>query len=132
MRTAKGVEHIAQVTVGRTDLSRSINEKVDSKKMLELTKKVIDISRSKKIETSVGGNVTPENAASIAEYAKPDKINTREIGFSLNKCRDIYKTVAEMLKFESALLQHKIELFNYQIETLAERRAKIDKRVGNE
>ncbi len=127
---SKCIEAIHQVTIGRTDLSRSIRENVDSQRMLELTKKIVDISRAKNIEVSVGGNITPENAVKIAEMATPDKINTREIGFTVIKSSNIYSTVTEMLKFERELIVHKINIFNYQIDSLADRKIKIEKRVG--
>lgn len=128
---SESAKQLNQVTVGRSDLSRSMKKKCDDAEVMELTKEVTKKCRQKKIIVSVGGNITPRNAEKIAAFVEPDKINTREVGFTLKKCRDIYRTVEEALKFEQQLIEHKIELFNFQIQTLSTRRQKIIKRLDS-
>ncbi|HON57681.1 MAG TPA: hypothetical protein PLJ38_11750, partial [bacterium] len=102
---------------------------IDDDEVMQLTNEIIQKCKRRKISTSVGGNITPQNAEKIAKLIEPDKINTREVGFTLKKCRDIRKTVEECLKFEMQLIEHKIALFNFQINTLSDRKKKILKRL---
>ncbi|HPG30914.1 MAG TPA: aldolase/citrate lyase family protein [bacterium] len=126
---SKSIGHIDQATVGRSDLSGSINEKINSDLMMRITKEIVGKCKQKKISVSVGGNITPEIAVQIAEQISPDKMNTREVGFTLSNCKNIRETVSEVLKFEMELINHKIEIFNYQIAALTGRAKKIENRL---
>ncbi|MBP7653790.1 aldolase [Candidatus Dependentiae bacterium] len=128
---SESIDSIDQATVGRSDLSNSLGQNINSDLMMKLTKDVIDKCRLKNISVSVGGNITPEIAEKIAEKLAPDKMNTREVGFTLSKCSNIRNTVCESLKFEMELIRHKIEIFNYQIAALTDRSKKIEKRLVN-
>lgn len=122
------IKEIDSISIGRSDLAGSLSAKVDDPRVMEITKEVRDKAKACGLSVSVGGGITPSNGERIATEIKPDKINTRNLGFSLKRCPDIKKAIREALKFEIALLEHEASQINDtykrvkdRIETLKER-----------
>ena len=94
---------VDQVTVGRSDLSRSMKKGVDDDEVISITGDIIKrvVERGKK--TSVGGSITPYNARLVADNIKTEKINTRHLLFDLNAARDICNSIRFGLEFEIEL-----------------------------
>jgi hypothetical protein len=120
---------IEQVTVGRTDLSSSMDLDADDAKICEITKQIINLAKVYGKKTSVGGKINHSNVVKIREVVKPDFINTRNVsihGNSTNISEDI----------RAALLWEKT-FYQYLSEKFPERRAfynnllkTIDERIG--
>jgi hypothetical protein len=94
---------VDQVTVGRSDLSRSMKMGVDDNRVISITDDIVTrvIKRGKK--TSVGGSITPYNARLVADNIKTEKINTRHLLFDLNAAKDICSSIKYGLEFEIEL-----------------------------
>lgn len=72
---------IRQVTVGRSDLSKSMGLEPDDPAVMRLARRVILAARSRGLVTSVGGGLTPANVGEIARFLAPDQVNTRNFAF---------------------------------------------------
>ncbi len=70
---------INQVTVGRTDLSASMEKNVDDKVVNEVAREIVELSKSYNKLTCVGGKINPINAQIIKDAINPDFINTRNM-----------------------------------------------------
>lgn len=122
------IKEINSISIGRSDLAGSLSARVDDPEVMKIVREIRDKAKSIDLDVSVGGGITPSNAERIVTEIKPDKINTRNLGFSLKKCPDIKEAIREALKFEIALLEHEASQINntYQkikgrAETLRER-----------
>ncbi len=127
---AEGAENLAQVTIGRHDLCRSFDKKPNHPRVLEATKKIVNEARKKDIPTSIGGRITPGDAKMIAEDIKPDKINTREVGFYTSGGEDAKNTVKDIIEFEMDLLKHERNFYRREDERLSGRIEKLKGRQG--
>ena len=126
----EAADELAQVTIGRHDLCRSFGEKPNHPRVLEATKKVVDVAREKNISSSVGGRITPDDARMIAEDIKPDKINTREVGFYTPGGAEAKETVKSILEFEMDLLKHERMFYRREDDRLTGRIEKLKGRQG--
>lgn len=97
---------ISQVTVGRSDLSASMNGKPDDEHVLVATGTIIRRATELGKHTSVGGTITPANAPLIRDLIKPSRINTRHMVFDLQRCDNIARAISLGLKFEEELYEH--------------------------
>jgi 2-keto-3-deoxy-L-rhamnonate aldolase RhmA len=70
---------VDKITVGRSDLSSSLNLSVDAHRVTEATLFIVSLARKYGKTTSVGGQVTPENARAVTLSIKPDSVNTRHM-----------------------------------------------------
>jgi hypothetical protein len=94
---------IAQVTVGRSDLSGSMNRKNDDEEVYRVTESIVRWSEDLGKITSVGGKITGANAPVIRHRVRPHRINTRHMVFDLSRSRDIAESVNLGLEFEIEL-----------------------------
>ena len=106
------IKEINSVSIGRSDLAGSLSAKVDDPEMMEIVREIRDKAKSIGLFVSVGGGITPSNAEKVAAQIEPDRINTRNLGFSLKRCPDIRKAIGDALKFEIALLEHEASQIN--------------------
>ncbi|MBU1487816.1 hypothetical protein KKH56_07215, partial [bacterium] len=106
------IKDISSVSIGRSDLAGSLSAKVDDPEVMKIVREVRDKAKSIGLFVSVGGGITPLNAEKVATQIEPDRINTRNSGFSLKRCPDIRKAICEALKFEIALLEHEASQIN--------------------
>lgn len=103
-------QHIDQVTVGRSDLSRSMEKGVDDEEVFSNTADIVDRARARGKVTSVGGTITPRNARMIAERIETNRINTRHLIFDLAAAEDIAASIEAGLEFEMKLYERLIRI----------------------
>ncbi len=70
---------IEQVTVGRTDLSGSMNRDPDDFEVIKITKKIIELAKFYNKKTSIGGKVDSVNAINLKETIGSHYLNTRHM-----------------------------------------------------
>jgi hypothetical protein len=97
------------LTIGRTDLSKSMGLHVDDSVVTSIARKITQKARGKGIKVSVGGNITNLNAERIKREIGPDFVNTRSVGFDFAKCGNIGKAVLDALEFEEIMMQIDLE-----------------------
>lgn len=125
----KNISQIQGISIGRSDLSNSMGIAVDSVKVMELVKEINIKAQKKKLVVSVGGGITPKNSQNIITEINPDRINTRNLGFDIKKCKDIFQSIKKALEFECALLEHKAKQIKAHHDTLMERIKILKKRM---
>lgn len=122
MLALEEIKYLQQITIGRSDLSRSMGLKVDDEEVMNLVAEVTRKSQDKGLVVSVGGGITPKNAKMIIEKAKPNKINTRHVVFDA-RTPNISDAVEKGLEFEIAWLK-------YLSKRLLEQRDKVERRIS--
>lgn len=129
--------HIDHVTVGRTDLSGSMNKTPDDPEVIKITQEIINSARYFGKTTSVGGKINTNNSEKIQTEIASDSLNTRHMVVSCSS-RNIARDVSEALKWESdfyLMLREKfpfrVEFYNKRITSLTERMAILSKREDN-
>jgi hypothetical protein len=85
MLHSKAAAKLYQITIGRSDLSKSMHLAVDDAEVLNAARQAIKKINRYGIITSIGGGVTVENVAHLAKDMPMNKLNTRHIVFSNNK-----------------------------------------------
>lgn len=98
---------LSQVTIGRGDLSKSMNLGVDDEEVLTATRNVLTkLARQKKL-TSVGGGLSVQNIVTMSETLPANRFNTRHIVFENSEvfARDAARNLSEGLYFEQALYE---------------------------
>lgn len=97
------LKYFKQVTIGRSDLSQSMKEDVNSMRVLEIVKYIIDGVRNykKDILVSVGGKITPKASKRINMLCDSDFLNTQFVYVINNK--NVEKNIKLALIFESLL-----------------------------
>jgi hypothetical protein len=118
-------EELSQITVGRHDLCRSMNEKPNHPRVIELIKQIVSCAHQHGINTSIGGRITPGDAKLIADDIKPDKINTREIGFKISTPEMAEIITQKLIDFEVKLLKHERSFYTREEERLSDRISKL-------
>jgi uncharacterized protein (UPF0264 family) len=98
---------------------------------MEVVKEIAKKAKEKKLTVSVGGGITPSNSLKIAKDIEPDRINTRNLGFDLKKCKDIKRSIRKALEFECALLEHKANKLDAHHRSLLKRIEVLKKRLEN-
>jgi hypothetical protein len=102
---------IEQVTIGRTDLSCSMDKDVDSDEVTAITKEIIQLAKLHDKKTSCGGKINPSNALMIKEMINPDYINTRNITIDCNLSKDISTDIQKALKWEKDFYEYMSKRF---------------------
>jgi hypothetical protein len=125
---ADGASHLSQITVGRHDLCRSMDRKPNETPVMDATSRVVREAQQRDIRTSVGGRITPGDARMIAEEVEPDKINTRELGFTVRSPEQVEEAVRKILDFEVELLVHERTFYRDEDERLTDRITKLEGR----
>lgn len=123
------IREIDSISIGRSDLAGSLSTKVDDPQVMEITREVRDKAKAYGLSVSVGGGLTPSNAERIVAEIEPDKINTRNLGFSLKRCPDIKGAIREALNFEIALLEHEASQINNTYQTIKDRIETLKERM---
>lgn len=101
----KEFKELDQVTIGRTDLSSSLNCNVDSDTVYNRITKLTSIIHNENKIVSIGGSITPASAIRIENKVKPDKINIRTVVINLKSCKNIKEAIIRSLEFEILLLE---------------------------
>lgn len=123
---------INEITIGRGDLSRSINKEADDPEVTHLCKTIVKTAKKKNIKVSIGGAINPKNAKRIFKDIGPDKINTRSVVFNRGHSRNINQSVSKALGFEIVMMEENLRLgfvstneAKFRIEKLKERGHKL-------
>ena len=126
---------ISQIVIGRTDLSSSLKvSDVESKKILIITKDILNKAYSKNIRCTLGGNLTSKSFEFINNLKnfKLDAFETRKITFRLSKSISKYefdKIIKLSLEFELAWLNLKSNMYSIRSNEENSRVDKIKKRL---
>lgn len=107
MIATSAFSELSQVTIGRGDLSRSMNLSVDDEEVLTVTRNTLTrLNRQKKL-TSVGGGLSVHNIAHMAEILPTTRFNTRHVGLENSEAfaRDAARNLSEALYFEQAMYE---------------------------
>lgn len=121
---------IEEITIGRGDLSRSINKEADDQEVSRISKIIIEEAQRKNIKVSIGGTVNPKNAKQVFEEMKPDKINTRSIVFNRGSSSDVGKAVLMALEFEIIMMKEDLKHGFVSIDEARDRTEKLKKRMA--
>ena len=97
---------IDEITIGCSDLSRSLKKNRHDKTVFNCVKKTVEKIKTRGIGVSVGGGVTPDSIDEFLKKVQPDKFNTRVVTFDVNLERDYRSIVEEALYFELLMLEH--------------------------
>jgi hypothetical protein len=97
------------VTIGRTDLSKSMGTHVDDPLVTRITREITEKAQAKGMKVSVGGNITNQNAERIKKEIRSNFVNTRSVAFDLEKCQNIGKGILDALEFEEIMMQIDLE-----------------------
>lgn len=115
---------IEQVTVGRTDLSGSMNRDPDDFEVLKITKRIIELAKFYNKKTSIGGKIDSVNAINVKESINSDYLNTRHMVVS-NESMDISDDIRFALAWErdfytylKDIFPDRIELYNKRISSI--------------
>jgi len=95
--------HFSQITIGRSDLSESMHENVNSKDVMKIVKQIIGKVKEydPSILLSIGGKITPKAAKNVVTQCRSDLVNTQFVYIQNNK--NIEKHVKLALIFEMLL-----------------------------
>lgn len=119
------ISEIDQITVGRTDLGRSMGKDPNHPEVMRCVLLVVTAAKERRIAVSVGGRVTPKDAVKLMEECGPTRLNTREVGFDPEKCKDVEESVRRIIDFEIAVMEHQ-KLFGRRVlNALANRITKL-------
>jgi len=120
--------HIEQVTVGRSDLSASMEKNVDDAEVTAATKNIVDLAKLLGKQTSTGGKINPCNALSIQKKIGSDFINTRHM---VVKCgsKTISDDVESALGWEKKFYDFLITVFPERIDFYKNLISSIESRI---
>ncbi|MCB1159502.1 MAG: aldolase [Leptospiraceae bacterium] len=104
---SKFFEELDDITAARSDLSASMNLVPDDPEVMRVTSQIVKISRSKGKGTCVGGTITRQNFAAIAEGIVPDMINSRHIIVNVEKAKKV-----GLNEVPEAMLEFEMDLFS--------------------
>jgi len=121
--------NISQITVGRSDLSGSMDLDVDDKKVNNITQEIINLARYYKKETSTGGKINPLNAKYIQDNIDSDYINTRNMVVS-NKSVNIAKDIEAAMLWERKFYLRLLNMYPERIKFYKERINAVESRLG--
>ena len=124
------IKFIDEITIGRGDLSRSVNKEVDDPEVDGMCKIIIEAAQRKNIKVSVGGSVNPKNAERVFQLIKPDKINTRSVIFNRGGSLDIEQSVLKALEFEILMMQEDLRMGFILKNEATDRIEKLKKRMA--
>ena len=98
-------KEVASITVGRSDLSGSMNKDVDDPEVIKITRDIVQRAGAMGKKTSVGGKITTKNIEMIKKDIGPDRVNTRHIVYDLSQSMDFNSALVAGLLFEIELYQ---------------------------
>ncbi len=122
---------LSQVTIGRGDLSKSMNLAVDDEEVLTVTRNaLVRLNRQNKI-TSVGGGLSVHNIGHMSEFLPAQRFNTRHIVFENSETfsRDAARNLSEGLYFEQAMYEAFAVMNPDRAAFYAERNRQLEERL---
>jgi citrate lyase beta subunit len=104
---SKSIQFIDEITIGRKDLSKSMNCELQDPDLVNSVKEAVEKIRFKGIPVSVGGGINPSSIDDVLKQIKPQKFNTRLITFDVQgNNRSYSESVVEALNFEVLALKN--------------------------
>ena len=94
-------------SIGRSDLSGSLGESVDSERMFVIAADIAQRGQERGLIISVGGGITPSNVNQVIQRIRPDKVNTRNLIFAVVEGVDYTLAIQKALELEIAILEWK-------------------------
>jgi len=104
--SCNSIKFIDEITIGRKDLSKSMNCEIEDPRLTYAVMDAIEKIRFKGITVSVGGGITPTSIDNLLKQIKPKKFNTRLITFDFQANRSYSESVSEALNFEILALKN--------------------------
>jgi len=123
------IKMIDQITIGRSDLSKSIGKRVDDQEIIEKCKEITKWAHATGLTVSVAGGITPLSAKQIASEIRSDEITTGYLVFNIKESSNISESIKKGLEFEVALLRDNKRRLNRQLMTVRNRLKTLHKRV---
>ncbi len=120
---------IKQVTIGRSDLSSSIELNVDCQRITTISADIVEKATAKNKLTSVGGQISSSNVNLIKNEIKPNFINSRHMVFKATSDKLIEDSI-EALNWEREFYTYLHDLFPKRSSFYNERITSIKKRIG--
>jgi hypothetical protein len=120
---------IRQVTVGRSDLSGSMGLDVDDDEVTRISDAIVMAAQLRGKRTSIGGQVSSENALLVKKNLKADTINTRHMAVDLAS-ESIAEDVAAALLWEKEYYLALKEYFPSRRSFYMSRIASIEERAA--
>jgi len=120
---------IKQVTIGRSDLSASIELGVDSKRITAISADIVQKATEKGKLTSVGGQISSSNVNLIKNEIKPDFINTRHMIFKANS-KNLVENTTEALNWEREFYTYLLNQFPQRSSFYNEKIASAEERIN--
>jgi len=102
--TASAFKKISQVTVGRSDLSSSMEHEVDDTEVARVTREIVEMASEMGCSTSVGGKIRKDTVLRVQETIPADTVNTRHMVIQLSSSA-IEADVEEALAWEKAFYE---------------------------
>lgn len=93
-----------EITIGCSDLSRSLRQGVTDPATLRLVERCVDTIRGHGYSVSIGGGITPGNIDSRLRRLNPVKFNTRVVTFRVRSGLRYAQAVRTALEFERMML----------------------------
>ncbi len=103
---SQSIQFIDEITIGRKDLSKSMNCELEDKNLVNAVKEAVEKIRFKGIPVSIGGGINPNSIDTVLKQIKPQKFNTRLITFDVEANRSYPDSVVEALNFEVLALKN--------------------------
>jgi len=118
-----------QITLARSDFSRSINCSPDDEKVYEYMENMRFRDKLSGKIIVVGGTITPKNSVNIVKRIKPDRIDTRMFIVDAKNPHLISETVKKCLELERNIYLKMNEIFNFRQGFVEKLISKIDSRL---
>lgn len=122
------ISELDQITVGRTDLCRSLGKEPNHPDVMRRVAEVVVAAKERGIAVSVGGRVTPKDAVRLMTVCAPTRLNTRDVGFDPSTCGNIEDAVRRILDFEISVLEHQKLFGRRAVNALSDRIKKLNGR----
>ena len=119
---------IDQITVGRSDLSGSMEKDVDDQEVCVIVKEIVDQSKFYNKLTSIGGKINPNNAINVKNLINPDYINTRHMLIDCHSL-NISEDVRAALLWEKMFYQYLMKNFPSREHFYIERIESVENRL---
>lgn len=133
MLHSRAAQQLYQITIGRSDLSKSMHLAVDDPEVLSLTRQAVKKINHYGLLSSVGGGLTMEKIENLIHEVPANKLNTRHIVFSNSRSfqKNPVKHLFHGMMFELALYQRMMQIFKERKSFYKNRVDVIKMRMGN-
>ncbi len=131
MIATEAFRRLSQVTIGRGDLSKSMNLSVDDEEVLRTTRNVLTkLNRQNKL-TSVGGGLSVHNIVQMADLLPSARFNTRHVALNNSRefARDAARNLTQALYFEQSLYEALAVMNPDRADFYAERNKHLEERL---